>query len=281
MSSRSAVWLHGYSGRMGKELRNLITQNSQAWELIGGSTSSTLVDHKAGKEEGNWSQLPSYLEKTDLIIDFSNVEGNAHIFAMLGKQPISRKAILLGTTGLTNDQIKAWKAYAAGFDIRLLIAPNTSLGILLTLKVSELMARVLSPLHFDIEILETHHRAKVDAPSGTAKILAKNLAGAIDKEIVYAREGQRSSGEIGLASLRGGSVYGEHEVRYLGDHEELKISHKALNRQLFAQGALLLGQWLLQKSPGIYGLEDVSIEEMVQLLQKSSIEKNQFSSSRR
>ncbi len=93
------------------------------------------------------------------------------------------------------------------------------------------------------------------------------MAKVLDKKTIYGRTGQRQPQEVGVASLRGGSVFGEHEIRFLGDHEELVVSHRALSRTLFAQGALLLAGWIISRSPGAYGLEDVSIEDMLKLLQ--------------
>ncbi len=271
MNPPSKVWINGYSGRIGLELRKLIAAEPGRWDLIGGTTQNKLVNLKGSGKEEDWNALPPLLETADLIIDFSANAANTRLLTVLEKQGIRDQAVLIGTTGLLKEEELSWKKLAAELNLRLLLAPNTSLGILLTMKVSELLAQVLSPLHFDIEILETHHRSKRDAPSGTAKLLGENLAELLKVDTIYGREGKREQGEIGLASLRGGSVFGEHEVSFLGDNEEIRVSHRALNRQLFAQGALLLSQWLLAKKAGIYRPQDVSIEEMVQLLRKQNL----------
>ncbi len=262
-------WIHGYSGRMGSEIRHLMSQAPHIWQLIGGSAQEILADAQSQEQWDNWQKLPLFLNKSDLIIDFSAAEANKELKQVLLKHPeITGKAFLLGTTGLGISELDSWKALAKDKQFKLLIAPNTSLGVLLTLKVSQLLAQVLSPLGFDIELIETHHRNKIDAPSGTAKFLADGICQKIDKLSVYGRQGKRQSNEVGLASLRGGSVFGEHEIKFLGDNEELTVSHRALNRTLFAQGALHLSMWLVQQDFGVYRLEDISIEEMVALLRK-------------
>ncbi|MCX6127578.1 MAG: 4-hydroxy-tetrahydrodipicolinate reductase, partial [Proteobacteria bacterium] len=202
----------------------------------------------------------------DLLIDFSAPNANSKLYDAIELSKLQDKAVLIGTTGLSENQKKAWEQLAKARHLRLLQAPNTSLGVLLTLKISEQVARILDPLHFDIEVLETHHRAKIDAPSGTANFLAEGLAASIDKKTIYGRKGLRQTHEIGVASLRGGTVFGEHEVRFLGDHEEITISHRALSRKLFAQGALILAAWILAKEPGSWTLHDISIDEILDLL---------------
>ncbi len=262
------AWINGYSGRMGEELQRLMAKSPQEWSLLGGTSLDLLFDRTRGDQAADWLELPHYLERTDLLIDFSAAAGNQQLFKALTPKSLQDKAILIGTTGLSSEQKEQWVDFSRKQGIRLLIAPNTSLGVLLTLKVSQLIGGVLKPLGFDIEILESHHRSKLDAPSGTAKFLADGLTNSLKMESIYARTGQRQANEIGVASLRGGSVFGEHDVRFLGDNEEICISHRALNRSLFAEGALLLGRWLLQQTPGSYRLEDISIEDMVLLLQK-------------
>lgn len=266
MNLPTKVWLHGYTGRMGVEIRNLIAKDSTTWDLVGGTTKSSLVDAKNPLEKPPLEALSSFLPNPDLIIDFSTIVANLHLLEAFTQSSATDKYIIIGTTGLPQQQIMAWKQYASAHGSRLLFAPNTSLGVLLTLKVSELLAQVLTPLGFDIEILESHHREKLDAPSGTAKIIGDTLVRTLDKDLIYGREGKRNPREIGLASLRGGSIFGEHEVKFLGDNEELSVAHRALNRQLFAAGSLILAKWLLQKPSGIYQLEDISIEDMVKLL---------------
>jgi len=167
--------------------------------------------------------------------------------------------ILVGTTGL-GDEAGALIADASKH-VAVLRAANTSLGITL---LAELVARAAEVLRdgWDIEIAETHHRMKADAPSGTALILGHAAArgrGA-DFEAETARQGtglSRSSGAIGFASLRGGTVAGEHEVKFLGPHEQLILSHRAENRMIFAKGALAGARFLVDKPAGLYSMHDV------------------------
>jgi 4-hydroxy-tetrahydrodipicolinate reductase len=259
------VWINGLSGRMGLEIQTLIAA-SERWDLVGGTSIGELVDREYGVTAADWKLLPECLNRTDVLIDFSAPAGNAELLKFLQTSSVKEKAVLIGTTGLTADQRKAWKSLAQERRLRLLLAPNTSLGVLLTLKVSQQLAGVLNQLNFDIELVESHHRAKIDAPSGTAKFLAEGVARTIDKQTIYGRTGKRQPNEVGMASVRGGSVFGEHEIRFLGDHEELVVSHRALSRTLFAQGALLLAEWVMTRNPGHYGLEDVSLEDMLKLL---------------
>lgn len=259
------VWINGLSGRMGLELQTLIA-SSERWDLIGGSSIGELVDRESGVSEADWKRLPDCLNRSDVLIDFSAPAGNAELLRFFKDSAVHDKAVLIGTTGLDAEQRDEWKRLAQERKLRLLLAPNTSLGVLLTLKVSQQVAGVLSAFNFDIEVVESHHRAKIDAPSGTAKFLAEGVAQSVDKQTIYGRTGQRKPQEVGIASLRGGSVFGEHEIRFLGDHEELVVSHRALSRTLFAQGALLLAGWVVGQTPGSWRLEDVSIEDMLKLL---------------
>ncbi len=257
------AWVHGYSGRMGQEITKQIHAQKD-WTLIGGSSGKGL--YYQDQEGLSWDQFGNVLSEADVLIEFSSVEGNVELLRKLETQSHVSTAILLGSTGLTSESIAGWEKLAKQKNLPILLAPNTSLGILLTLQISKLMGEVLSPLGFDIEILESHHRAKADAPSGTAKFLGNSLAKVLGKKVITHREGRRESDEIGIVALRGGSVYGEHEIQFLGDEEELRVSHRALSRTLFAKGALLLSSWVRSQKPGFYRLEDISIEEMIALI---------------
>ncbi len=266
MSQSLSLWINGLSGKMGLELQTLIA-SSERWDLIGGTGAGELVDRVSGLSYTDWQKLPECLSRTDVLVDFSAHSANAELLKVFQENSNLRdKAVLIGTTGLAPAQKEAWAQVAKDRRLRLLLAPNTSLGILLTLKISQQLAGVLNELNFDIEVLETHHRAKIDAPSGTGTFLADGLARTVDKRTTYGRTGLRETNEIGIASLRGGSVFGEHEIRFLGDHEELLVSHRALSRQLFAQGALLLASWVVTQNPGSWHLDDVTIEDMLKLL---------------
>ena len=174
--------------------------------------------------------------------------------------------ILIATTGLSKPHIHGWKELSQKQGNSILFAPNTSLGILLTMHASLQMASLLLKQKFDIEMTEAHHRNKIDAPSGTVKFLAEQIAKQENLSISLNRTSKREDNELGIASIRGGSVFGEHTVHFMGEFEEISITHKALSRSLFAKGALTLGRWLMSKSAGQYGLGMVTPQEMISIM---------------
>jgi 4-hydroxy-tetrahydrodipicolinate reductase len=205
------------------------------------------------------AQLSPVLERgADLVIDFSSASSAAeHLAACVA----ARVALLLGTTGLA--PALASPLAAAAQLIPLLVAPNTSPGVALLLELVRQSAQAL-PAGYDIEIVETHHRDKRDAPSGTALALgeaaAEGRGTTLGGQAVYGWHGQRigrGRGQIGLSSLRGGDVVGEHEICFLGDGERLVLKHVATDRSVFARGALQAGQWLAGRQAGRYGMRDV------------------------
>ena len=171
----------------------------------------------------------------------------------------SRIPILVGTTGL--DEAANERIAHAAKQVAVLRAPNTSLGIAVLAQLVERAAQLLGP-DWDIEIAETHHRMKADAPSGTAWLLAHAAASGrgTDIEAEAGRCGtglKREPGAIGFASLRGGTVSGEHDVMFLGEKERVILSHRAENRLIFARGALAGARFLVGRPPGVYSMRDV------------------------
>jgi 4-hydroxy-tetrahydrodipicolinate reductase len=192
----------------------------------------------------------------DVLVDFSVP---AALQASLDRAVSAGIPILVGTTGLVSsaDPLIA----DAAKSIAVLRAPNTSLGVALLAEMVERAARVLGP-DWDIEIAELHHRMKADAPSGTALLLGEAAARGRGTEFraERGRDGtglKRKSGAIGFASLRGGTVAGEHEVMFLGPEERLTLSHKAESRMIFARGALAGARFLVGKPAGVYSMRDV------------------------
>lgn len=192
----------------------------------------------------------------DVLIDFS---APSALQASLDRALSGGIPILIGTTGL--DDFATRRIAAAAEDIAVLYAPNTSLGVALLAELVERAARSLGP-DWDIEIAEVHHRNKADAPSGTALALgeaaARGRGSAIQPE--RGRDGrglQRQEGAIGFASLRGGSVAGDHDVMFLGPEERIILSHRAENRMIFARGALAAARFLAGKPAGLYSMRDV------------------------
>lgn len=192
----------------------------------------------------------------DVLVDFSAPDA---LGASLSRAVSASIPILVGTTGL--DQSADERIAAATKQIAILRAPNTSLGIAVLAQLVERAAQLLGP-EWDIEIAETHHRMKTDAPSGTAWFLGHAAAQGrgVELEAEPGRCGtglKREAGAIGFASLRGGTVAGEHDVMFLGDKERVILSHKAENRMIFAKGALAGARFLIGKPAGLYSMRDV------------------------
>jgi len=192
----------------------------------------------------------------DVLIDFSSPTG---LQASLDRAVSAGIPILIGTTGL--DDFASRRIAAAAKDIAVLRAPNTSLGVALLSDLVERAAKVLGP-DWDIEILEMHHRMKADAPSGTALALgdAASRGRETKMKAERGRDGtglKREEGAIGFASLRGGTVAGDHDVIFAGPEERLILSHRAENRTIFARGALAAARFLVGKPAGTYSMRDV------------------------
>ena len=170
-------------------------------------------------------------------------------------------AIMIGTTGL--DDRQRGEIRDAGRDIPVVFVANTSVGINLCVALLETAGRVLGD-HMDVEVVEAHHRHKVDAPSGTALLLGETVAGALGRDLgtdgVFAREGHtgpRPKGSIGFSTIRGGDIAGEHTVMFIGESERIEITHRATDRRIFAMGALRAARWLAGRPAGFYDMRDV------------------------
>lgn len=192
----------------------------------------------------------------DVLVDFSAPEALA---ASLDRAVRTATPILIGTTGL--DDLAGRRMNEASRSVAVLQAANTSLGVALLAELVAQAARVLGP-EWDVEVLEMHHRHKRDAPSGTALLLGEAAANARDGE--FRREESRSGrqlarqdGAIGFASLRGGSVVGDHDVIFAAEGERLILSHRADDRMIFARGALSAARFLHKREPGLYTMRDV------------------------
>ena len=196
-------------------------------------------------------------EAAEVVIDFSSPEGT---LKWLDVARECKCAMVIGTTGLTESQ-EASVADAAG-EIAIVKAPNMSVGVNVLLNVVAQMAKVLGE-DYDVEISETHHRFKKDAPSGTAVALARSICAATNREYgeaaVLGRGGQcpRKGGEIGMHALRVGDTVGEHTVYFGNLGETLTVSHSAHTRDTFASGALRAARWVAGKKPGLYSMRDV------------------------
>lgn len=202
--------------------------------------------------------LQHVIHTGEVVIDFTSPESTLTNLAIcLG----SKKPIVIGTTGFTDEQRSEIQNFSKLIPI--VFSSNMSVGVNVMWKIIAEATKALGS-SYDIEVLEMHHRLKKDAPSGTAMTTAEVLAEAsgrnLSKDAIYARHGmigERKANEIGIQTLRGGDVVGDHTVYFAGIGERLEITHRATSRDTFAQGALRAAEWLLGKKPGLYDMQDV------------------------
>jgi 4-hydroxy-tetrahydrodipicolinate reductase len=202
--------------------------------------------------------LDRVVEEFDVLIDFTHPTVTLKNLAFCRKHG---KAMIIGTTGFSVEEKQLLAE--AGKDIPIVFAANFSVGVNLCLKLLDTAARVLGD-DVDIEIMEAHHRHKVDAPSGTAVRMGEVIADALGRDLkkvaVYGREGQTGAREretIGFATVRAGDIVGDHTVLFAADGERVEITHKASSRMTFAKGAVRAALWLDGREPGLYDMQDV------------------------
>ena len=259
------VVLVGATGRMGQALIRVLPEFSRlrlhaAITMSGHPDVGVDAGVQAGKQPLGVvlsTDLAAGLSGARVVVDFSSANATALTLAAC---VAARVPLLIGTTGLEtgiNAQLQR-----AALQIPLLVAANTSLALNLLLELVRQAAAAL-PQGYDIEILETHHRHKVDAPSGTALALAQAAAAGRGTTLPHAPQltgavpGARERGAIGFAVARGGDVVGEHEVRFLGTGEQVKLAHVATDRNIFARGALAAALWLADQGVGRYSMTNV------------------------
>jgi 4-hydroxy-tetrahydrodipicolinate reductase len=202
--------------------------------------------------------IASVIDRFDVLIDFTAPEAS---LAHLELCRANGKRMVIGTTGFSDEQKQ--QIEAASKDIAVVLAPNMSVGVNLCLKLLETAARVLGD-SVDIEVIEAHHRHKVDAPSGTALRMGEVVADALGRDLkdcaVYGREGitgARDRGTIGFETIRAGDIVGEHTVMFAAEGERVEITHKASSRMTFASGAVRAAAWVSGKENGLYDMQDV------------------------
>jgi 4-hydroxy-tetrahydrodipicolinate reductase len=204
------------------------------------------------------SDVAQALAGAQVLIDFTRPEGTmAHVAAAAA----AGVSVVIGTTGFSDEQ-KA-QLQAASQTTSLVMAPNMSVGVNVTLKLLEMAAKAM-PEGYDIEIIEAHHRHKVDAPSGTALKMGEVVAGALGRDLkacaVYGREGvtgELDPSTIGFATIRGGDIVGDHTVLFAGTGERIEITHKSSSRATYAQGSLRAARFLVNKPTGMFDMFDV------------------------
>lgn len=258
----------GVSGRLGRTIAHQLIARSDA-ELTGGMVSQDSVHLGAdlGEIAGKGYlgidavvSLEEAVKDAEILIDVSAPAVTAAIADRLAKR--GGVGFVTGTTGLDADQQAAIEAAARAIPV--LQASNFSLGVAVVERLVAEAARALKAEEFDLEIVETHHKRKADAPSGTAISLGKAAAKARGDDFEQVAQferprtnGSRPVGRIGFAALRGGGVVGEHEARFLSSLEEVTVSHRAFDRFIFARGAIEAAIWLKAQTPGLYTLQDV------------------------
>lgn len=259
------IAIAGVSGRMGRTLLEAVATDP-ACTLCAAidRAGSPLVGQDAGAAWGAVSgvsvadQVAQALQGAQALIDFTRPEAT---LAYLDACTAGHVPMVIGTTGF--DEAGQARIAEAAKLIPIVFAPNMSVGVNLLMKLAALAAQVLED-GYDIEIIEAHHRHKVDAPSGTALGLGQAVARAINRDLsscaVYGREGvtgERDPKTIGFATVRGGDIVGDHTLLFAGVGERVELTHKASSRATFAQGALRAAKWLQGRAPGLYDMCDV------------------------
>ena len=237
------IAINGSNGRMGQALIEAVKLNSNVSQ---------------GSILNRGDDIERVLKDFDVLIDFTRPEATLNALSICQN---AGKAMVIGTTGFSDEALKIIDQ--ASSDIPIVFAPNMSVGVNLTLKLLETTAKVIGT-DSNIEIVEAHHRHKVDAPSGTALKMGEVIANALGRDLaecaVYGREGKeepRDRQTIGFSSIRGGDVVGEHTVTFFMEGERVEIPHKASSRMTYANGAVRASQWLTIQKNGLYSMQDV------------------------
>ncbi len=239
------VILNGAAGRMGAEVRRLLEQGNGGMELV------AAVD--ASGAAGTLSSLDEYTGDADLIIDFSHRSATQALTEYAVRRSLP---IVLATTGQSEEEIEIIRTASA--EIPIFFSANMSVGIAALIRAAKAVAALYPDA--DIEIVEKHHNRKLDAPSGTALMIARALAGVRKAaSFIYGRGGQkkREKDEIGIHAVRMGNIVGEHEVMIGTDTETFTLRHEAHSRSLFAEGALTAAEFLVHRPQGLYTMSDL------------------------
>ncbi|QJA10095.1 4-hydroxy-tetrahydrodipicolinate reductase [Romboutsia sp. CE17] len=243
------VIINGCSGKMGRVLAKCVIEDPEL-ELICG-VSSNNTDDLNFKTYTNFNDIK---EVADVIIDFSH---HSALNEVLRYSVDTKTPLVIATTGYNDDELN--KIYEASKVIPLFHSYNMSLGVNILLRLVKQAAKVLND--FDIEVIEKHHNKKVDAPSGTAVMIANAI-----KEVLpnvennygrYGREAKRKENEIGIHAIRGGTIVGEHDVIFAGHDEIVEIKHTAQSKDIFAKGSIVAAKFLVSQKPGYYNMDNM------------------------
>lgn len=255
----------GTSGRMGNAILRIMVENGHSLGAAFDADNSPNISKNAREIVNSpfadcmiRSLNAEDLKNIDCIIDFSSPAATLKLIDLMKD---IKKPVVIGTTGFTAEEAERIKSASSSFPV--ILSPNMSLGVNLLFKLTEIASKALST-DYDVEIFEAHHRFKKDAPSGTAKRLLdevkNNMKGLSAARDVNGREGitgERTSNEIGMHAMRGGSIVGEHTVFYVGMDDRIELTHRASSRDVFARGAVSAAEFLTGKTPGLYTMYDV------------------------
>lgn len=246
------IIMNGCNGKMGQVISSLVKEDAET-EIVAG------IDIRDGGHNPYpvFTRIEDCRVEGDCMIDFSTAAAVDQVLAYCKDRGLP---CVLCTTGLSDEQIK--KVEDTAKSVAILRSANMSLGINLLLRMLKLAAKTLAPAGFDMEIVEKHHRLKVDAPSGTALALADSINEEFANEYEYvydrsARREKRPEREIGISAVRGGTIVGEHDVIFSGEDEVITFSHQAFSKAVFGQGAVQAAKFLAGKNPGLYKMSDV------------------------
>jgi 4-hydroxy-tetrahydrodipicolinate reductase len=263
--NKTRIGIVGAGGRMGRMLIEACLKDEQlSLGALFDTTGSLVIGKTAGELVGMASDvvvtddLAAGLKDIDCLIDFTRPQGTLHHLELCRQ---ARVGIIIGTTGFEAEGKEA--IAAAAKDIPVVFAPNMAVGVNLVFKLLDTAARILNQ-GYDIEVVEAHHRMKIDAPSGTALRMGEVLATALDRDLkecaVYGREGvtgERDPSTIGFATIRGGDIVGDHTVMFCGLGERVEITHKASSRQPYALGSLRAARFIAGRASGLFDMQDV------------------------
>lgn len=254
------ILLSGCLGRMGRAVTEAAEQSEGRFTVIAGidpfASEGTVLPFPVYTST---CEIPEDAERPDVIVDFSH---HAALPALLTYARANGIPTVVATTGHTEEELR--EMHATAEQVAIFYSRNMSLGINLLIMLCEKASEVLGE-DFDIEIIEKHHNKKLDAPSGTALMLADAISATFDggKDYVYERQSvrkQRDKREIGIHAVRGGTIVGEHDVLFAGKDETITLSHKATSREVFATGALRAAEYLSAKQTGLYNMNDLLSE---------------------
>ena len=243
------VIINGYSGAMGKVLTKCVMEDNEL-ELVCASSKDSLD----GVTFKTYSKMIDIEENADVIIDFSHHSAINDVLAYATK---TKTPLVIATTGFNDEELEKIKNASA--IIPIFHSSNMSLGVNVLVKLVKEAAKALNG--FDIEIIEKHHNKKLDSPSGTAVMIANGIKDVLDdSEFIYGRHGRsekRSSNEVGIHAIRGGTIVGEHTTIFAGHDEIVEIKHTAQSKDIFAKGAITAAKFLADKEAGYYNMNDI------------------------